>query len=140
MAEAKVVKQISAPADAVWAQLSDFSSIKPGGPVETVSYEGEGVGMVRTIGMGGGSVVERLEAHDDASRTFTYAIINEDGPLPFSNYSATVSITDNGDGTSTVDWTGTFEPRGVEEQQAINVATGIYAGAIKGARIALGAD
>ena len=140
MTEARVVKQINAPADAVWAQLSNFSSIKAGGPIESVSYEGEGVGMVRTIGMGGGSVVERLEAHDDTSRSFTYSIINEDSPLPFSNYSATVSISDNGDGTCEVDWTGTFDPRGVEEEQAVNVATGIYAGAIKGARIALGAD
>jgi len=140
MSEAKVVKTINAPADAVWAQLSNFAGIKPGGGVESVSYEGEGVGMVRTIGMGGGSVVERLEVHDDAARTFTYAIINEDCPLPFSDYSATVMVSDNGDGTSTVDWTGTFEPRGVPEEQAINIATGIYAGAIKGARVALGAD
>ena len=140
MTEARVVKQINAPADAVWAQLSNFSSIKAGGPIESVSYEGEGVGMVRTIGMGGGSVVERLEAHDDTSRSVTYSIINEDSPLPFSNYSATVSISDNGDGTCEVDWTGTFDPRGMEEEQAVNVATGIYAGAIKGARIALGAD
>ena len=85
-------------------------------------------------------MVERLEARDDTSRSFTYSIINEDSPLPFSNYSATVSISDNGDGTCEVDWTGTFDPRGMEEEQAVNVATGIYAGAIKGARIALGAD
>ena len=140
MAEAKVVKTINASADAVWAQLSDFSSIKAGGPIESISYEGEGVGMVRTIGMNGGLVVERLEAHDSAARTFTYAIINEDCPLPFSNYSATVNVTDNGDGSSTVDWTGTFDAHNADEEQAINTATGIYAGAIKGARIALGVD
>ncbi len=138
MSEAKVVKTINASADAVWAQLGDFAGIKAGGGIESVSYEGEGVGMTRTIVMANGPVVERLEAHDDAARTFTYAIINDDGPLPFSNYSATVIISDNGDGTSTVDWTGTFEPRGIAEDQAINMATGIYAGAIKGARIALG--
>ena len=140
MAEAKVVKTINAPADALWDQLSNFSSIKAGGPIESISYEGEGVGMVRTIGMSGGFVVERLEAHDSVARTFTYAIINEDCPLPFSNYSATVNVTDNGDGTSTVDWTGTFDARDADEEQAINTATGIYAGAIKGARIALGVD
>ena len=139
MSEAKVVKAINAPVEAVWAQLGDFTGIKAGGGIESVSYEGEGVGMTRTIVMGGGSVVERLEAHDDAARTFTYAIINDDSPLPFSDYSATVIVSDNGDGTSTVDWTGTFEPRGMAEEQAINMATGIYAGAIKGARIALGA-
>ena len=137
MSEAKVVKTVKAPVDAVWKHLSNFAGIQVGGPVESVSFEGEGVGMVRTIGMGGGLVIERLDVHDDDAHTFTYSIINDDCPLPFSNYSATVTIADNGDGTSTVDWTGTFEPKGVPEADAINVATGIYAGGIKGAQIAL---
>ncbi len=139
MAEAKVVKKIGASADAVWDQLSDFAGISPGGPIEAVRYEGEGVGMVRYLTMGGGQVVERLDVHDAEQRTFTYAIINDDCPLPFADYSATVNITDDGDGTCTVDWTGTFEPKG-DEQTAINTASGIYAGAIKGARIALDVD
>jgi hypothetical protein len=138
MTEAKVVKTVNAPADDLWNQLGNFAGIKVGGPIEAVSFEGEGVGMVRTMTLANGNIVERLEQHDPAARTFTYAIINEDGPLPFSNYSATVNIADNGDGTSTVDWTGTFEPRGVDEETAIGIATGIYAGAIKGAKIALG--
>ena len=140
MSEAKVVKTVSAPADAVWDQLGDFSGIEAGGGIDSVSFEGEGVGMTRTIVMGGRPVVERLEVHDSAERTFTYVIINDDSPLPFSNYSATVKIIDNEDGTSTVDWTGSFEPRGVDEEQAIDMATGIYAGAIKRTRIALGVD
>lgn len=135
-----MVKKIGAPADAVWAQLGNFAGIQAGGGIDSVSYEGEGVGMTRTIVMGGQPIVERLEVHDADARTFTYAIINEDSPLPFSNYSATVRIEDNGDDTCTVDWTGTFEPRGVPEADAINMATGIYAGAIKQARIALGVD
>ena len=139
MAEAKVVKKVGASTDAVWNQLSDFSGIKPGGPIEAVRYEGEGVGMLRYLTMGGADVVERLDVHDSANRTFTYSIINEDAPLPFSNYSATVRVTDDGDGTCTVDWTGTFDAKG-DEEAAINVATGIYAGAIKGAKIALGVD
>ncbi len=140
MAEAKVVKKVNAPADAVWGQLSNFAGIKVGGPIEAVSYEGEGVGMIRSISMGGGLVVERLEEHDAGQRRFTYSIINEDCPLPFSNYSATVQISDDGDNTSTVEWTGTFDAKGVPEADAINVATGIYAGGIKGAKIALNAD
>ena len=102
-----------------------------------MEYEGEGEGMIRTIGMGGGMVVERLEEHNEAARRFTYAIINDDSPLPFTGYAATVQLGDNGDDTTTVIWTGTFEARGVPEADAVNVATGIYAGAIKGAQIAL---
>ena len=137
MATAQVVKTVKAPVSAVWAALGDFAGIQAGGPIESVAYEGEGVGMIRTIRMGGGDVVERLEEHNEAGRRFTYAIINDDSPLPFTGYAATVQLGDNGDDTTTVIWTGTFEPRGVPEADAINVATGIYAGAIKGTQIAL---
>lgn len=137
MAQAKVVEKIDAPVDAVWQMLGNFSGLQAGPGIDSVEYEGEGVGMVRTICMPNGKVVERLEVHDADARTFTYAIINDDGPLPFANYSATVNMTDNGDGTTTVDWTGTFEPRGVNEEKAIKIASGIYSGAIQGARKAL---
>ena len=134
MTEAKVVETIAAGADAVWEQLSDFGGIKPGPGIDAVDVEGEGVGMVRSIHLPNGVVVERLENHDAGARTFTYAIINDDCPLPFSNYSATVNIADNGDGTSTVDWTGTFDPKGVDDEKAIRIASGIYTNAIEGAR------
>jgi len=137
MATAQVVKTVQAPVAAVWKQLGNFAGIQVGGPIESIAYEGEGVGMIRTIGMGGGVVVERLEVHNEAARRFTYAILNDDSPLPFSGYEATVQLGDNGDDTTTVIWTGTFNARGVTEADAINVATGIYAGAIKGAQIVL---
>ncbi len=139
MTEAKLVKKVNASAQQVWEQLSDFAGIKPGGPIEAVRYEGDGVGMIRYLTMASGQVVERLEAHSSESLTFSYSIMNEDCPLPFLNYSATVNISDDGDGTCTVEWTGTFQAKG-DEAAAINTATGIYAGAIKGARAALGVD
>ena len=137
MATAQVVKQIEAPVGAVWEHLADFARIRPGGPIESAEYEGEGIGMIRRLGMGGGMVVERLEFHDEAARRFTYAIINDDCPLPFSDYEATVQLGANGDGTTTVIWPGTFEPKDAPEADAVHTATGIYAGAIKGARLEL---
>ena len=58
MATAQVVKTVAAPVSAVWAQLGNFAGVQVGGPVESVSFEGEGVGMTRSIGMGGGTIVE----------------------------------------------------------------------------------
>ena len=84
--------------------------------------------------MPNGLVVERLELHDEATHTFTYAIINDDCPLPFSDYSATVVMTDNGNGGTDIEWTGTFEPKGVDEAKAIKIASGIYTGAIARSR------
>ncbi len=101
--------------------------------------EGEGVGAVRTITMGGGQVIERLDIHDATTHTFAYSILNEDNPLPVSNYSAKVQITPDGIDACSVDWTGTFDAKGADEETACQVVRGIYTGGIQGARKALGA-
>ena len=136
MAIAKVVKEINAPAQAVWAELSPFDSIQPGGVIESVAYEGSGIGMIRRVGMGGGLIVERLDEHDAEALTFAYCIMNDDSPLPFANYSARVRITATGNDTCTVEWTGEFDARG-DEAEAIRTATGIYAGEIKRVKLSL---
>ena len=51
MSQANVNKTINASAEAVWEHLSDFTAIKVGGPIESFSYEGEGVGTIRQIGI-----------------------------------------------------------------------------------------
>ena len=137
MTRVNVSEDIDGAAADVWAALSDFGGIKVGGPITSFETEGDGVGMIRTIGMGGGQVVERLDRHDADAMVFAYSIINDDCPLPVSGYSATVQITDKGDGTSNVDWTGTFEPVG-SEADAVKVVEGIYRGGIAGARKAVG--
>lgn len=138
MTTVTVSEDIRGTAAAVWAALSDFGGVKVGGPITSFETEGKGVGMVRTIGMGGGKVVERLDRHDAAAKVFAYSIINEDCPLPVSKYSATVKITDKGDGSCNVNWSGTFEPKGAPEADASRVVEGIYRGLIAGARKALG--
>ena len=133
-----VVKEsIAASAEAVWEILGNFGGIKVGGPITAFHMEGEGVGAVRTITMGGGQVIERLETFDPEQLTFSYVITNQDCPLPVANYSSVVQITRDGVDACTVEWTGTFEPRGVHEAQAIEIVTAIYAGGIKGASQAL---
>lgn len=137
MTTVQVVEDIEANAIDVWNILSDFGGIKVGGPIEAFEIEGEGVGAVRTITMGGGQVIERLDQFDEDTLTFAYCIVNEDNPLPVSNYSSIVKITADSDKSCTVDWTGTFEPKGVDEEAASKVVRGIYTGGIMGARKAL---
>ncbi len=138
MTEVKVEESIAAPAGEVWKILSDFGGIKVGGPIEAFEVTGEGVGAVRTITMSGSKVIEKLNVHDANEMTFAYSIINEDSPLPVSNYSATVKISADGDNACRVDWQGTFEPKGADEQTASKVVHGIYTGAIQRARKTLG--
>ena len=136
MTTVNVVEQIAASADDVWAILSDFGGIKVGGPIQSFEIEGEGVGAVRTIGMSGGQVVERLDIFDPASRTFAYSILNEDCPLPVSAYSAKVVVSEDDQGC-TVEWRGEFDVKGGDEEAACKVVRGIYAGGIAGARKSL---
>jgi len=132
-----VKESIAASADAVWKILGDFGGLKVGGPITAFHLEGEGVGAVRTITMGGGEVIERLETFDPEQLTFSYVILNQDCPLPVAAYSSVVKITRDGADACTVEWTGTFEPRGVPAAQAEVIVTGIYTGGIKRARQAL---
>tara|TARA_R110002072_G_scaffold5527_11_gene35456 strand:- start:10185 stop:10604 length:420 start_codon:yes stop_codon:yes gene_type:complete len=138
MTSVEVKETINANAKAVWDILGDFAGVKVGGPVTAVSVEGEGVGAVRTITMGGANIVERLEAYDAGAMALKYAITNDDCPLPVSNYSATISVTADGDNACTVDWIGTFEPKGAPEEAASEMVRGIYTGGIAGARKATG--
>ncbi len=138
MAKVTVSEDIKASAADVWKALSDFGGIKVGGPITSFETKGSGVGMVRTIGMGGGTVVERLDKHDAKAMVFAYSIINDDCPLPVSGYASTVKITDKGAAGCHVDWTGTFEPKGASEAEAAKVVEGIYRGGIARARKALG--
>ena len=132
MTTAKVSETINASADAVFAILGDFAGIEGPG-IEAKTIEGEGIGMTRTLTMGGAAVVERMDNHDPNSRTLTYSIQNEDAPLPFSGYVATLTVTPTGDNQCRVDWFGNFEPKGASEEDAIKLAQGIYLGMIKGA-------
>ncbi len=133
MTTVTVSEDIDASADSVWAVLSDFGGIRVGGPVTSVETEGDGVGMVRTIGMGGGKIVERLDRHDPEARVFAYCIVNDDCPLPVAGYSATVTISETGPDSCNVRWTGTFEPKGAEADAA-KIVEGIYRGGIAAAR------
>ena len=137
MAETKVIEKINASLDHVWSNLGNFSGLKPGSGIESVDYKGEGVGMIRLIKLSIGTVVERLDHYDPEAKNYTYSIINEDCPLPFLNYSAEVQLLKNGDNTTTVEWTGTFEPRGIEESEAKTLAYNMYSNAINGARLEL---
>jgi len=136
--EVKVTDLIAAPIDEVWKLAADFgglAEIMPG--IESCETEGEGVGMLRTLPMGGGAVVERLEVLDETTHQMGYSIV--DSPLPFKDYNALITLTEQGEGTA-IDWTGTFEPDGVPGEKAEKLARGIYTGGIAGFKGALGLE
>ena len=138
MGSVKVVETVNASADQVWELFRDFGGItRFSQGIDSCTVEGEGLGAVRTITMGGGlKLQERLEAFDDGGRTLSYAIIG-DHPLPFDNYLSTIKVVAQGD-ACTVEWSSTYDPKGTADQ-ASGLIQGIYKGGITGIKKALGA-
>lgn len=134
MTTVEVIEKIGSNAQAVWNILGDFGGIKAGGHITEFSLDGEGVGAVRTITMGGTNIVERLEEFDPEKRSLKYALLNDDSPLPVSQYSATIEVISDGEDACTVKWIGSFEPKGVPKWLATKAVRSIYTRGIARAR------
>lgn len=136
--EVTVTDTIAAPIADVWRLASDFGGLDEiMDAIESCETEGEGIGMLRTMAMGGGSVVERLEELDPSSHRMAYSIIS--APLPFKDYYAAIDLAEVEGGTG-ITWSGSFEADGVPAEKAEKLAQGIYAGGIDGFKKALGVD
>ena len=138
MAGAKVSQVIQASAEAVWDLLGDFGGVmRFSEGMESCSVEGEGVGAIRTLRMPGGiELDERLEVLDDSARALSYSITR--GPLPMQAYYATISVHPQSESVYRVDWESTYEPTGVSEEQAREIAEGIYNGSLAAVKKTLG--
>ncbi|WP_049484970.1 SRPBCC family protein, partial [Stenotrophomonas maltophilia] len=76
----------------------------------------------------GDAIVERLEAFDQADRSYTYSILQ--APFPVSDYRSTLRVVEQGDG-SRIDWSGEFTPVGVSNEEASALFEGIYRDGLK---------
>jgi uncharacterized protein YndB with AHSA1/START domain len=123
MARAYASSVIDAPADRVWALIRDFNGLPDwhGGLVRSSEIEGglrgDTVGGVRSFHLHDGTHLrERLLAHSDRDRSYTYNF--EKSPFDVQNYEATLRVTPVTDGDrSFVEWWTTFdcEPRRLDE-------------------------
>ncbi len=127
MAKARVIATIHASAPKVWDLVGDFGAIGKWLPgVTQCRSEGQGIGMLRRLSLAnGGSVVERLEEMNDAERFYRYGML--EGSLPVSDYRASLWVRAAYDApSSTVEWAGEFEPRGVPGTDAEMLMQSIY--------------
>ena len=70
---------------------------------------GDAVGGVRTFRFGDAWISERLVAHSDSDRSYTYCFVEP--PFPVTNYKATLRVTPITDsGNAFVEWWTTFDP------------------------------
>jgi hypothetical protein len=86
---------------------------------------GEG-GRVRNLKTADGqSIVERMEAFDEQGRSYSYSFV--EAPFPAKDYLATLSVQEiAGNATSVVQWSGSFTPVGVGDDEVTDLFHGIY--------------
>ena len=137
MASVKISDRIPAATSDVWDLISDFGGIERySSGFQSVTCIGSGVGAVRTITLpNGAQIQERCELLDPARRILDYAIVA--GALPLTDYSARIQLFEDGAGTR-IEWSSSFEPKGISEAQGVAMVEGIYKGGIAGIRKALG--
>lgn len=83
--------QLAAPAAEVWDRAGDFNAVPQWHPAIWASRL-EDDGRVRRVSVvGGGESVERLIAHDDVTRSYSYELLN--GPMPVSRPRSAASCT-----------------------------------------------
>jgi len=126
MPSLKLETRLAVSADMLWKTIGGFNALPQWHPsIEKSQTEGEGKGAVRKLKLvGGATLVERLEHVSDTERLYRYSIV--DSPLPVSNYVSEIRVRDNGDGTSTVEWSGEFEPKGAPEAEVAKMLQGVY--------------
>ncbi len=127
MARVTVQEEVPASASVVWEILSDFGRMTERlSAIE--SCELEGIGCIWTLRFVGGDLVrERLEAFDDAARSYRFHVL---GPeiLPVKDCHSSVKVSEIAADRCRIEWTATFEPAGVSTEQAGSKLRGVYLG------------
>ena len=131
MATASAFIDIPATPEQVWQLIGGFNSLPDWLPFIPKSDLGEG-GRVRTLQTEDGqTIIERLEAFDNAAKCYSYSIVQ--APFPVTGYLSTLSVEAHGQGTR-VNWSGRFTPVGVSDQEVEELFAGIYNGGLQALR------
>ncbi len=136
MTNVSVKNTINAPADEIWKTLSSFRDVEKYIPlIKSSTVVGSGVGAKRTCIIQSesgqeGKIEEEVKSFDDDAKTLSYSITSS--PLPVENYLGTVKVKDLGNGRCEVEWSSTFEPKGMPEEEVAKMINDIYVAAIDG--------
>ena len=116
---------IDASADAIWQVLSDFgAACQYLAMVIDCAVEGQGIGAVRTLTyIDGSTIVERLEALDDAAHRLSYALLSD---TPFRDCLTTVTVHDLSLGRCEVTWSAIFHSDGLPANEAQEMLEGAF--------------
>lgn len=124
MANTVATIEISASPDQVWKLIGGFNSLPDWLPYIPSSELSEGGRVRRLANPDGDVIIERLVGFNDKERSYTYSIMQ--APFPVTNYESTLRVRENGSKGTLVEWSGTFTPVGVSEDEVIKLFHGIY--------------
>jgi len=126
--------EIAASPAAVWAASKDFGDLHSWHPgiIASTNTNGNHVGSVRVLDLGGPTITEELVRFNDEHTNFTYKI-NEVDPavLPVEGYISWYAVRDNGQGGSSVVWMGNFNTiNGATAADVEKGVSGVYRGGL----------
>jgi len=132
---------INAPADKVWAKVSNFGDLGAFHPAvaktEITSGTSNEKGAVRVLTLqDGGKITEKLRSHSAKKMSYEYEIV--EGVLPVSRYVSTISVKADGAKKSVVKWKGNFQRKdvaaapaaGQDDATAVKTITSVYRGGL----------
>jgi hypothetical protein len=110
----------------VWSLIGPFCAIKDWLPPVGACIEDGKTPPTRILVTkdGKAAFVETQTARNDAQHSYSYAFLSS--PLPVTNYSATIKVKANGDGSSIIVWSGTYTPDEGKEKAASDALNGVY--------------
>ncbi|MFJ3485981.1 SRPBCC family protein [Pseudomonas sp. NPDC090202] len=125
MTQASAFIDIPASPDTVWQLIGGFNSLPHWLPFIPKSELSEG-GRVRSLETPDGDVIiERLEGFDNAGRWYSYSITQ--APFAVTGYRATLRVEALADAhTARVNWSASFTPNGISDEEAIALFDGIF--------------
>ncbi|MET9259914.1 SRPBCC family protein [Amycolatopsis sp. NPDC004079] len=126
MASTSVSRTVPASPQQVWDLIGGFASLPDWLPYIPESTALDGGRTRRLTNPEGETIVERLVAFSDAERHYSYAIL--EAPFPVTGYLSTLRVhaIPGQENAAEVQWSGSFTPDGVTDEQAVDLFTGIY--------------
>ncbi|GJE27442.1 SRPBCC family protein [Methylobacterium organophilum] len=146
----KIVQSVTIQAkpEAVWKVVGDFAGIGRWHPdvAKAEGTGGNGEGAVRTVTLkNGGVLTEGLDEWKAEARTYSYRMSDPDlKALPVSSYSATITVSPEGDGAK-VEWLGRFyrgdtgnePPEELSDEAGRTAMNAYFADGLKGLKAAV---
>ncbi|HTU13371.1 MAG TPA: SRPBCC family protein [Allosphingosinicella sp.] len=124
--------KIDAPAERVWALVATQEGQRRAarGFVAAMEFEGDGLGMVRTMRteghLGQTYVVERCDHFDAAEMEMHYRIVDTGGFVPFADYVGTAKVIRAGPDACVLALRSTFIPVDMSEAEAKAISEANY--------------